>query len=61
MKELVEDIVKALVDFPEAVQVHAVEGSQVTIFELHTDPRDLGRVGRGGRTVNAIRTLLGGV
>ncbi len=60
MKELVEKIARALVDYPEAVEVRAVEGSQVTVLELRTDPRDLGKViGRDGRTAKAIRTLLG--
>ncbi|HLV96755.1 MAG TPA: KH domain-containing protein [Candidatus Acidoferrales bacterium] len=60
MKELVEEIAKALVDKPEHVQVRAVEGEQVTVLELRVDPEDLGKViGRQGRTAKAIRTLLG--
>jgi hypothetical protein len=59
MKELLESIAKALVDHPESVQVKAVEGEQITIFELRTHPDDLGKViGRHGRTVDAIRTIL---
>jgi len=60
MKELVEVIAKALVDKPEEVKVHAVEGEQVTVLELRVDPTDLGKViGRQGRTAKSIRTLLG--
>ena len=60
MKELVEAIAKALVDHPEAVQVKAVEGQQVTVLELRVHPEDLGKViGRQGRTAKAIRILLG--
>jgi uncharacterized protein len=60
VKELVQEIAKSLVDHPEAVQVTAVEGSQVTVLELRTHPEDLGKViGRTGRTAKAIRTLLG--
>jgi uncharacterized protein len=60
MKELVEEIARALVDHPEGVQVKAVEGSQVTVLELRVHPEDLGKViGRQGRTAKAIRTLLG--
>ena len=59
MKELVEAIAKALVDHPEDVHVRAVEGKQITIFELRAHPDDLGElIGRQGRTVNAIRTIL---
>jgi predicted RNA-binding protein YlqC (UPF0109 family) len=60
MKELVEGIAKALVDYPEEVRVSVVEGSQATVLELRTHPDDLGKViGREGRTAKAIRTLLG--
>jgi len=60
MKELVESIAKALVDHPEQVQVHAVDGEQVTVLELKVAPDDLGKViGRQGRTAKSIRTLLG--
>lgn len=60
MKDLVEEIARALVDHPEGVQVRAVEGSQVTVLELRVHPEDLGKViGRQGRTAKAIRTLLG--
>jgi predicted RNA-binding protein YlqC (UPF0109 family) len=62
MKELVEAIAKALVDKPDHVQVHAVEGEQVTVLELRVDPTDLGKViGRQGRTAKSIRTILGAV
>ena len=59
MKELVEAIARALVDNPDEVQVRAVEGEQVTAFELRVHPSDLGKViGRQGRTAKAIRTIL---
>jgi predicted RNA-binding protein YlqC (UPF0109 family) len=60
MKELVEEIAKALVDHPEQVQVHSIEGEQVTVLELRVHPEDLGKViGRQGRTAKSIRTILG--
>ena len=60
MKELVEAIAKALVDNPDQVQVRAIEGEQVTVFELRVHPSDLGKViGRQGRTAESIRTILG--
>ena len=59
MKELVEAIAKALVDIPDQVQVRAIEGEQVTVFELRVHASDLGKViGRQGRTAQAIRTIL---
>jgi uncharacterized protein len=62
MKELVEAIAKVLVDNPDAVQVRAIEGEQVTVFELRVHASDLGKViGRQGRTAQAIRTILSAV
>jgi predicted RNA-binding protein YlqC (UPF0109 family) len=60
MKELIEDIAKALVDIPEDVVVREVEGEQATLLELRVAPADLGKViGKQGRTARSIRTLLG--
>jgi predicted RNA-binding protein YlqC (UPF0109 family) len=60
VKQLVEDIAKALVDSPDQVTVHAVESEQFTVLELRVAPADLGKViGRQGRTARSIRTLLG--
>ena len=59
MKELLEEIAKALVDNPEDVHVTEVEGEQTTVLELRVRNDDLGKViGRQGRTARAIRTLL---
>ena len=60
MKELIEAIAKALVDNPDHVQVRAIEGEQVIVFELRVHASDLGKViGRQGRTAEFIRTILG--
>ena len=60
MRMLVEEIAKALVDEPDQVQVHAVDGEQTTVLELRVAPNDLGKViGKQGRTARSIRTILG--
>lgn len=60
IKELVEEIAKALVDVPESVEVREVQGEQVVVLELRVAPGDLGKViGKQGRTARSIRTLLG--
>ena len=43
MKQLIEDIAKALVDIPEEVAVQVVEGEQVTVLELRVAHSDLAR------------------
>jgi predicted RNA-binding protein YlqC (UPF0109 family) len=59
MKELVEYIVKSLVDKPEAVEVKETQGESVTIIEIRTAPEDAGKViGREGRIANSIRAIV---
>ena len=59
MQAFLEEVVKGLVNHPEAVNITEVEQERTTVYELRLDPSDVGRViGRSGRTVNAIRTLL---
>ncbi len=59
MKELVEFVVKALVDQPNEVQVVEVQSGTTTILELSVARPDMGRViGKGGRIINSIRRLL---
>lgn len=58
-KELVEYIVKSLVDEPEAVEVNMIEGEKSTILELRVSQEDIGKViGRQGRIAKALRTIL---
>ena len=59
MQAFLEQVVKGLVDHPDAVNITEVEQERTTVYELRLDPSDVGRViGRAGKTVNAIRTLL---
>ena len=59
MKELIELIVKKLVEHPEDVQVRLIDGDGGQCFELRVHPDDMGKViGKGGRTAKAIRTVL---
>jgi len=59
MKELLVNIVRALVDYPDEVDIREVEGSRTTVYELRVGEGDLGKViGKGGQTAKAIRTLL---
>jgi predicted RNA-binding protein YlqC (UPF0109 family) len=59
MKELIEYIVKALVDSPDKVAVAEIAGEKSIIFELRVGEGDLGKViGKEGRTAKAIRTII---
>ncbi|MFA7108580.1 MAG: KH domain-containing protein [Sphaerochaetaceae bacterium] len=58
-KELVEYIVKSIVDDPEQVKIEVVEGEKSTILELRVAQDDIGKViGKQGRIAKAIRTIL---
>ncbi|HWC78025.1 MAG TPA: KH domain-containing protein [Blastocatellia bacterium] len=59
VKDVVEAIVKALVDHPDEVVVEEIAGDATTVLELRVAPQDLGKViGKQGRTARAMRTLL---
>ncbi len=52
-------LARGLVDRPEQVELRSTPADGGTLFELKVAPEDVGKViGRDGRTVNAIRTLL---
>ena len=59
LKELIEVMVKALVDLPNEVRVSEIAGEQTTVFELVVGQGDLGKViGKQGKTAKALRTIL---
>ncbi|HEX3239580.1 MAG TPA: KH domain-containing protein [Solirubrobacterales bacterium] len=58
MTELLEFLVKSLVEEPEAVVVEELEEEGDLVYEISVAEGDLGRViGKGGRVANAIRTI----
>ena len=59
MQKLLEDIVKSLVDKPDEVKININESDNTRIYELSVGEGDLGKViGKKGKNVNSIRTLL---
>lgn len=59
MKESVEKLIKALVGQPDAVEVSEETGERSTVIRVRVGEGDMGRIiGREGRTVKAIRSLL---
>lgn len=59
MKELIEYVVKNLVEKPDAVEVREVKSEQATVYELIVDKGDMGRViGKEGRIIKSMRTLV---
>jgi predicted RNA-binding protein YlqC (UPF0109 family) len=59
MKDLISDMVKALVDQPEQVMVTETEGGNTVVLEVKVAKSDMGKViGKRGRHADAIRTIL---
>jgi hypothetical protein len=59
VQRLIEYVAKSLVDDPEKVSVALVEEPGETVIELEVGQRDVGKViGKQGRTVRAMRSLL---
>ena len=59
MKEAVEKIIKALVGSPDGVEISEFGDGRNVTLEVRVAAGDMGRIiGREGRTVKAIRSLL---
>ena len=64
-KEGLEDVVayvsRSLVDNPDAVQVSTLEKDRLSVIQIRCEKRDIGKiVGKSGKTIAAIRTLISG-
>jgi uncharacterized protein len=58
-RQVIEVVVRALVDQPDAVQVTETQRRGTSMLELRTAPGDMGKIiGRQGRTASALRTLV---
>ena len=62
MKSILESIAKSLVDAPNEVQISEINGEKTIIFELRCNAKDIGKIiGKSGKTVGAMRTLLNSI
>ena len=59
MKEVLETIIRSLVDNQEGVEIKEVEGEKNIIFEVRVAEEDMGKViGRQGKIAQSIRTVM---
>ena len=59
MKEMLEILVKNLVDTPDAIEISEKVDGKAIDLELKVDPQDMGKViGRQGKIAKAIRVLM---
>ncbi len=62
MKELLDQIVRELVDEPKEVSVTEVEMESTVVYELRVGDGDVGKgIGRHGRTATALRTIVSAI
>jgi uncharacterized protein len=59
MKEMIEHVVRALVDHPDQVQVNELAGQRTLTYEIKVAQGDQGKlIGRQGNTIDAIRAIV---
>ena len=59
MKDLLRNLVRAMVDHPERIEIGVVEGKQTLVLELKVAKEDMGKViGKQGRNAAALRIIL---
>lgn len=59
MKELVEKLVRALVDSPEEVEVWEISGINVKLLQIKVSKQDMGKlIGKKGKNINALREIV---
>ncbi len=59
MEELLDYIVKSLVDNKDSVKIERREESSAVVFEISVDPDEIGMViGKNGKIAQAIRAIL---
>jgi predicted RNA-binding protein YlqC (UPF0109 family) len=59
LRELIELIIKGIVDNTDKVEINEIIGERSSIFEVKVDPSDIGKViGRQGRNIKSIRTIV---
>jgi len=59
MKNLLTEIARQLVDYPEKVVVREIDGDQTLVLEISVVKSDLGKViGKQGRNIQAVRTII---
>ncbi len=59
MKQVLETIIKNIVENQEAVSINEKEEAEKITYEVKVDNKDMGRViGKQGKVANSIRTLM---
>jgi len=58
VKQIVEQVITALVDDPDSVTIETVEEGNTLIINVRVNPEDIGKIiGRQGRVIKSLRTI----
>ncbi len=59
LKELIELMIKGIVDKPDKVEINQIIGEKTSVFEIKADSDDIGKIiGKQGRNIKSIRTII---
>lgn len=59
MKEIIDYLLKMLVDFPDSLNINTIKLNNVTVLEIVADPADIGKIiGKQGKVIKAIRAIV---
>jgi len=59
MKEILETIIRNLVDNKDAIEIKELAGEQSVVFEVKVAESDMGKViGKQGKIAQSIRTVM---
>lgn len=59
LKELIELMIKGIVENPDKVKINQIVGEKTSVFEIKADPDDIGKIiGKQGRNIKSIRTII---
>lgn len=59
MKDLLEDILHELVEYPDSLKVQETIGTQNAIYEIHCHTTDIGKIiGKEAHMIGALRTIF---
>lgn len=59
MKEVVEYLLKSMIDFPDQLKINEVISENIILLEIYVDPRDMGKIiGKQGKVIKAIRMMV---
>jgi len=62
MNTLLEQIIRALCDAPAAVSINVIDGEKTVILEIRCQKDDVGKIiGKNGKTISSVRTLMNAI